>query len=260
MKKIIFLFPIFLLIKIPLSFGQKTNKKLQDYFKVSLQYLSDYQRDTSNIYFKQGVALLIESDVDTLNLEDLKEDTLNYKIIELKFDKKSGTYKVKDIEEEKESKRISPVNPAFFMCECKKRSDSLLIKIYTGFSSIFGNETLVSKSELKTSFFQTVDGAGVFKLYKTDTLTNEIKIPSETISLEINNDVLNEEEDIFGSLEIRTSPYYEKDEFRFDSGFLYSQMKLKYLFKCQLNFDLYKEIDRIYLEKPMKGKRKKFNR
>jgi hypothetical protein len=257
MNKSIILFPIIFLIKISLSFGQNINKKLQDNFNHSLQYLPEYQRDTNNIYFKQGIALLIGSHVDTLNLEDLRVEISDYKILEIEIDEKSGTFKEKKIEGSTAYKPISPVYPSFFFCECKNRNDSLIVRIYTGFKSFGGNETIITKSKAKSTFFQSSNGGEYFKIRGEDALTSEISIPSETITIELNDNEYANEKNIFGLLELITNPYYQKDEYRFINGFLYSNVTLKYLFKCRPNYDFIAEIQKMDLETTDKRKMKK---
>ncbi|MBK9510443.1 MAG: hypothetical protein IPO04_13740 [Cytophagaceae bacterium] len=118
MNKSIIVFSIIFLLKISLSFGQNINKNLQNSFKNSFKYLPEYQRDSNSIYSKQGIALLIGTRVDTLNLEDLRVEISDYKAVEIEIDEKNGTFKEKKIVP---PSPISTINPSFFFCECKNR-------------------------------------------------------------------------------------------------------------------------------------------
>ena len=89
------------------------------------------------------------------------------------------------------------------VCGCRLKNDTLYITAAAGFMGVLGIQSIVTKEQFGTKFFQEADNTNVFKLYKSDTLySDRISVPAKKQRLTLSKRPLFKNgETIFGKFE-----------------------------------------------------------
>ena len=92
---------------------------------------------------------------------------------------------------------------------------------------------LVSKGKVSISYFEHYTDDFILKENINDSLTNSLSIPTKIFGFALSDSIYKVDKVIYGSAEIITNSYYQKDIWE-DNHFYKLRWKLKYYFKFRL--------------------------
>ena len=181
------------------------------------------EKDTS---FDHGLAILTEDKIDTLNKSELRQDNLPQIVLS-------------DIDP-KTHKELKPKSPKsgddkqylYVDCVGSLFKDTLVIQISDLF---FGHAVMhrVLKNSITTAYAEYIKYDTVFKINRTDSLTNLLSIPAETVKFYLSDTAFEMGEIIYGNAEIITNTYFEKDTWE-ENAFYKLRRRMKYYFKFEV--------------------------
>lgn len=228
MKKYIIPITTILILFYSTLMGQQLNYSLRNSFYESFSFLPEYQKKAGGIFLKEGVGLLVGSIRDTLNMNELNIPEDSLRLVEIEIDEKTGTFKEV---EQIIPKPISLQNPQLLSCNCSKNKDSLKITISIGFRYAFGLEINVLNNSISVKELNYADKSENFKLNIDDKFSNYIEIPGQIIHFSLDGLDYKNSKEIFGSIEYKTNPYFEKNA-DFSNGYINIFYKRHFLFRC----------------------------
>lgn len=118
------------------------------------------------------------------------------------------------------------------LCICFAQNDTIHISSGVGFFANLGVSVLVNKDDFSTTFFQSADGANIFKLQQEDTSYDDrISVPAVQQQLRLlKKPSLFKDEIIIGNLEAKFKSFYETES----GSTLIRNYNVKLFFRCSL--------------------------
>jgi hypothetical protein len=179
--------------------------------------------DTS---YNHGLAILTEDKTDTLNKSEIGQG--NSSEIELIAIDPKNHKRIKS----KSPKGNNDKGYPYVNCRGSLSADTLVIQIGDLF---FGHAVIhrVLKNNISTFYAEYLKLDKVFKINSTDSLTNLLSIPAETIKFYLCDTAFKIGKTIYGNAEIITNTYFQKDTWE-ENGFYKLRRRMRYYFKFQI--------------------------
>jgi hypothetical protein len=196
------------------------------YKKLPSRIQKELRKSDKSTYFNQGLAILTEDKTDTINKNELGQRKLSTLIL-TDINPKTG----KEIKS-KPQKVNNDKEYLFIYCGGGLFADTLVIQIGELF---FGNTIMhyILKSNVSTFYAVYIKYDTVFKNNSTDSLTNLLSIPTETVKFYLSDTTFKIGETIYGNAEIITNTYFEKDTWE-ENWFYKLRRRMKYYFRFQV--------------------------
>jgi len=221
---------IFLALTLALTFSNAFGQIVYDkdlynkynnlYKKLPRQIQDQFAKRSVATSREDGLAIFTEFQCDTLNKIDQKKTGLSKIIL---IDPKTGR--------PAKSSQKKDKYPTLF-CQGTILNDTLGIQI----SGLFLDQAvmhLVSKGKVSISYFEHYTDDFILKENINDSLTNSLSIPTKIFGFALSDSIYKVDKVIYGSAEIITNSYYQKDIWE-DNHFYKLRWKLKYYFKFRL--------------------------
>ena len=187
---------------------------------------SPYKKNTTN---DNGFAFVTLENTDTLNIdENTKSNSVD--VVFIGLDPKTG----KPLRP-KQKKSKDEITFSINFCYGRLSNDTLFIQVGEPF---FGQTILhlIVRNKVETRYNEYMKRDTILKANMADTLTNNLTIPVNTVSLILSDSNFYAGKIIYGAVEIITRPYYKKDVWE-ENKYFELRQRIKYYFKVPLTQD-----------------------